>query len=141
MSKKNKTIELVTKEDISAEPVEMMMYPEGAISFCGDRYGEAYVYLYKDQVEQLRARLKETTEEKLEMWKEFCMMIDRCECSRASLRITPEEAKEMQKRNLYSFKPIEPSCTPERCFPNLYLLLHPKGTKNPQSHLLRKVKK
>lgn len=140
MSNKNKKIELVTKEDRSMEPVEMITYPEGAISF-SDKYGEAFVYLYKDQVEQLRAHLKETTEEKLEMWKEFCMMIDRCECSRASLRITPEEAKEMQKRCLYSFKPIEPSCTPERCFPNLYKLLHPKGAKNPQSHLLRKVKK
>lgn len=140
MSKKNKKIELVTKEDRSMEPVEMMIYPEGAISF-SDKYGEAFVYLYKDQVEQLCARLKETTKEKQEMWKEFCMMIDRCECSRANLRLTQEEIDKINTDGSISVKPVEPSCTPERCFPNLYKLLHPKGAKNPQSHLLRKVKK
>ena len=76
---------------------------------------------------------------------EFCMLVDRCGCSRASLRITPEEAKKMNriftengKYPQYTVEPVEPSCTPEKCYPELYKLLFPKGDCPAKSHLLAK---
>lgn len=62
--------------------------------------------------------------------REFKMLIERCGCSRASLEITPEEAKKMNDEKLGGYtkiEPVEPHCTPKKCFPTLYALLYPYG--------------
>jgi len=51
---------------------------------------------------------------------EFAMMIDRCGCSRASVR---------------------GKCTPSKCFPTLYNSLYPKGGFNGKSNMARMRKK
>jgi DNA-directed RNA polymerase subunit RPC12/RpoP len=72
------------------------------------------------------------------MWKEFCLLIQYCGCSRASLRVSEEEAKDWTKRGLGHFDAVEPRCTPEKCFPNLYKHLRPKGARKPQSYMMKK---
>jgi len=70
--------------------------------------------------------------------REFKSLIDRCGCSRASLHITKEE---VNKINIYGIKPVEPHCTPKRCFPILYNLLYPKGGFNHVSYLVQNFRK
>lgn len=77
-------------------------------------------------------------DEKKLMWKEFCMLVDRCGCSRASLRLTQDEIDRINTDGSINITPVEPSCTPERCFPTLYKYLHPKGAHKPQSHKIQK---
>jgi len=69
--------------------------------------------------------------------REFAMLIDRCACSRAAIRITEEEAKDLSKEGIKT-PPTEPSCTPKRCYPELYNLLYPKGGFRQKSYLLRR---
>jgi len=63
---------------------------------------------------------------------EFRILIERCGCSRAAVKITEEESKGL------GIKPVNPSCTPKKCFPELYVLLYPKGGFNRVSHLIRR---
>lgn len=79
--------------------------------------------------------------QKMRMWTEFKIMIDRCGCSRASLRLTQKEIDKVNTDGSINIKPVEPSCTPEKCFPTLYNYLHPKGAKKPQSYMVKKVRK
>jgi hypothetical protein len=87
-------------------------------------------------------------EVKKEMVREFEMLIDRCGCSRASITITPEEAKRMTeeftekgKYPQYKIDPVKASCTPERCFPELVKFLYPNNTCKVKSHLIKNRKK
>ena len=68
---------------------------------------------------------------KKQMKWEFEFLIGRCNCSRKSLKITPEEAEEMNKLfeskgTANEIKPVKPSCTPKQCFPSLYKFLMEK---------------
>jgi len=74
------------------------------------------------------------------MRREFRILIDRCSCSRASLIITPEEAKLMSEIGI-SVSSHVPNCTPEKCFPNLYKFLYPNGGFNQKSDLAKRKRK
>ena len=66
---------------------------------------------------------------------EFKILIDRCACSRAYCEVTKEEAE------AWSVEPCIPSCTPKKCFPELYSLLYPKGGLHQVSHLVQQYRK
>jgi hypothetical protein len=72
---------------------------------------------------------------------EFKFLIDRCACSRASMTLTPEEAKQWEKEGLGKFKPIKASCTPTKCFSTISKLLYPNGGLNKVSYLIKNNKK
>lgn len=75
-----------------------------------------------------------------QMRKEFEMLIERCGCSRANLRIDKEEIKENPKI-FKGIKPVEPSCTPKKCFPTLYNFLYPKGGFSKVSYMVQNERK
>lgn len=69
--------------------------------------------------------------------REFRIMIDRCGCSRASIRLTQEEIDKVNTDGSIRVEPVEPSCTPSRCFPELYQILYPKGGFSGKSNALK----
>ena len=78
--------------------------------------------------------------------REFAFLVNRCGCSRASLHITKEEAKEMTKEFYEGGKhgkveACTPHCTPKKCFPNIYKLLYPKGGFHVVSYLIENFRK
>lgn len=78
----------------------------------------------------------EHCQRQVELRRELRTLIDRCGCSRASIRLTKEE---IESANLKGYiTPCEPSCTPNRCFPTLIKLLYPYAGFNKKSSILRK---
>jgi hypothetical protein len=77
--------------------------------------------------------------ERTKMRKEFSILIDRCGCSRASLRISQKEIDEAPEV-FKGTKPTEPHCTPKRCFPTLYSFLYPKGGFSKVSYMVTRRK-
>jgi hypothetical protein len=76
------------------------------------------------------------------MRKEFVIILDRCGCSRASLSITPKEAREWMGEGLVNYDATHvPHCTPSRCFPNLYKFLYPKGGFHGESYMAKQERK
>jgi len=57
---------------------------------------------------------------------EFCFLIRNCSCSRACLSIEEWEVEDAKEMGIDLVK-TEPTCTPEKCFPNLYKQLYPHG--------------
>ena len=89
--------------------------------------------------ELLAEQMNEETLRKIR--KEFEILINRCGCSRASLHITKEEAKEMTETFETEVRPCIPHCTPKKCFPTLYNLLYPKGGFHVVSYMVENFRK
>jgi hypothetical protein len=51
-----KEIEITSKQEPNSRPINVIFYKDGALSFSTD-FAETFVYLYKDEVDVLKASL------------------------------------------------------------------------------------
>ena len=58
-----KEVELKSKEETYIRPITFIEYKDGAIGFSTD-FAETFIYLYKDQVKQLKKLLRTVGKEK-----------------------------------------------------------------------------